>query len=47
MSTNYKTFIMQLQVSNYRGHKVADNVSRLCAGGDLEHESFNPPLNLI
>ena len=25
--------------------KVAANVLRLCAGGALKHESFNPPLN--
>jgi hypothetical protein len=26
---------------------LAHNVIRLCAGGALKHESFNPPLNLI
>ncbi len=26
---------------------ITANVSRLCAGGALKHESFNPPLNLI
>ena len=29
------------------GLTVAHNGSRLCAGGALKHESFNPPLNLI
>jgi hypothetical protein len=27
--------------------RVAHNGSRLCAGGALKHESFNPPQNLI
>ena len=35
---------MKLPVSD-AGFSITANVLRLCAGGALKHESFNPPLN--
>jgi hypothetical protein len=48
LQTDSVTVIKIVINADYLGFfLISYNVLRLCAGGALKHESFNPPLNLI
>jgi len=41
----FRLWVGQPAFDRYVVYKITHNVLRLCAGGALKHESFNPPLN--